>query len=425
MMLQDFVKKKFSDFNKLVVFTGGRADYRSIRESGLPAYILNFVDCTISGTKTSLDKDEFETLLNKAIVFNVNYIIKPKNTILKFLFGDVETRPVEFVSERLRYFQFYGYYVNHITEFINMNSIDVLSVNQIEHIINEINKKLLEEISDPANGDSQRLNLVKLLYYFFVDLTDNNPINIKLPKKILSVFLNDKGFTGIKAKVDDFFSDEIFIQEAMELMNPVAKKRGRPKKTEDGMSANQVKEIVNRAKTNLISNEAANKDVAGILEPSETLPNEEKLPDVKKIRQSETKMPGLEDKTLAIEEEIYSNDLLFASQFSSITPEKPKSETQLKEKLLDDLFCEESYRKKIIKRIFHRNEASFRTSVIEILASSGWSEAIPLIESVFNKNRTDIYSEEAVKFVDILQSHFTKTSEEPSSVYSTRKQQGA
>lgn len=418
-MLQDFVKKKFSDYSRLVEFTGGKTDYRTIKESGLPAFILNFIECSIGTSRTTLEKKDFETLLNKAIVFNVNYIIKPKNTILKFLFGDVETRPVEFITERLAYFQFYGYYVNHILEFINMNSLDVLSVNQIEHIINDINNKLLEEISDVANGESQRLNLVKLLYYFFVDLTDNNPINIKLPKKILSVFLNDKGFTAIKAKVDDFFSDEIFIQEAMELMNPVVKKRGRPKKSDVEMSDSQVKEIINKAKTNLISKEASNKDVESILEPSEKLPDEEKLPDVKKLRQSKTKMPELEDKTLAIEEEIYSNDLLFASQFSSIVPEPAPTQTDVSEKLLDELFCEESYKKKIIKRVFHRNELSFKTSVFKILGAADWNEAIPLIEEVFKNNRTDIYSEEAVKFVDILQNHFTRTT-----IYPIHKQQG-
>ena len=418
-MLQDFVKKKFSDYSRLVEFTGGRTDYRTIKESGLPAFILNFIECSIGASRTTLEKKDFETLLNKAIVFNVNYIIKPKNTILKFLFGDVETRPVEFITERVAYFQFYGYYVNHILEFINMNSLEVLSVNQIEHIINDINNKLLEEISDVANGESQRLNLVKLLYYFFVDLTDNNPINIKLPKKILSVFLNDKGFTAIKAKVDDFFSDEIFIQEAMELMNPIVKKRGRPKKSDVEMSDSQVKEIINKAKTNLISKEASNKDVESILEPSEKLPDEEKLPDVKKLRQSKTKMPELEDKTLAIEEEIYSNDLLFASQFSSIIPEPAPTVTEVNEKLLGELFCEESYKKKIVKRVFHRNEPSFKTSVVKILGAPDWNEAIPLIEEVFKNNRTDIYSEEAVKFVDILQNHFTRTT-----IYPIHKQQG-
>jgi hypothetical protein len=430
-MLPDFVRKKFSDYSKLVEFSGGKTSYRKIRESSLPAFIINFFDCSLTHKEAPISKKEFDALLNKAIVFNVNYIIKPKNTILKFLYGDVETRPVGFIREKLAYFQFYGYYINHINDFINMNSLDVVSVNQVEHIINDINKRLLEEIKDSANGDVQRLNLVKLLYYFFVDLTENNPINIKLPKKILSVFLNDKGFSAIKARVNTFFSDEIFIQETIELMNPVTQKAGKPK-SDDGMSEKQVKEIVSKAKTSLINNESLNKDLASIraleekapdvkiLPVSEAnLPDEEKLAGVKTIRESETKMPEVEPKTLVINEEIYSSELLLESQFSSILPQEAPTDAEVREKLLNDLFCEKSYRKKIIKKIFHKNESRFKEEVNKLLSFSSWSDAIPLIEDIFKVNKVNFYSEEAVKFVDILHSHFTRIT-----VYSSQKQQG-
>src|ERR1700675_4264843 len=100
-MLPDFVKKKFSDYSKLVEFSGGKTSYRKIRESSLPAFIINFFDCSLTHKEAPVSKKEFDALLNKAIVFNVNYIIKPKNTIIKFLYGDVETRPVEFIREKL------------------------------------------------------------------------------------------------------------------------------------------------------------------------------------------------------------------------------------------------------------------------------------------------------------------------------------
>src|SRR5258706_16293726 len=165
-MLQDFVKKKFNDYSKLVEFSGNETSFRKIRLSNLPAFIINFFECSASSKDSPLDKKEFDSLLNKAIIFNVNYIIKPKHTLLKFLFGDVETKPVEYITKRLGYFQFYGYYITHIADFISLNSLEVVSVNQVEHIINEVNKKLFEEINDPANDNSHRLNLVKLLYYF-------------------------------------------------------------------------------------------------------------------------------------------------------------------------------------------------------------------------------------------------------------------
>src|SRR5205085_195995 len=193
-MLQDFTQKKFNDYIAIVKFQEDKVTLRGIKESGLPPFIINFLDCSLSDGQNSLNKKEFNQLLNKAIVFNINYIIKPKNTLLKFLFGEVETRPVDFIRSRLDYFQFYGYYIDHITDFIDLNTPETISLNQVRHLIDEINSKILAEVNDTSNGDSQRLNLVKLLYYFFHDLPGNNPINIKIPKKILSVYLQDKGF---------------------------------------------------------------------------------------------------------------------------------------------------------------------------------------------------------------------------------------
>jgi hypothetical protein len=222
----------------------------------------------------------------------------------------------------------------------------------------------------------------------------------------------------MKSRFDNFFSDEIFIQEAIELMNPGTKKTAKVK-SDVGLSEKDVKELVSKAKTNLINKESANKDIATVLEAKEKIPDVEKLPDVKTLREKETKMPEVAAKTLVIDEEIYSNDLLFATQFSTIVPQAEPTESEIKEKILNELFCEETYKKKIIKKLFHKDEILFKDSVNKLLDINSWNNAIPAIEKLFDQNKVEYYCEEAVKFVDIMQSHFTKTT-----VYSSQKQQG-
>lgn len=407
-MFQDFAKRKFNDYLALLEFPAGRISFGHLRKSPLPPFVINFFEYYISDKNTPLNKNDFEEILHKAIVFNINYIIKPKNTILKFLFGDVETRPVHFIKERLKYFQFYGYYVTQIMDFINVNSLEVVSSSHAEHLINEVNKKIFEEISGKGS-DSHRMNLVKLLYYFFHDLGDNNPINIKLPKKILSVFFQDKGYLEIKKRVDDFFSDEIFIQEAIELMDPETKKSSKAK-PDVGVSDEEIKEIVIKAKTGLIDKESSNKEVEKILQAEEELPGEIGELNIEIIREQESKLPELEKSRLIVDEEIYSDDLMFVSQFNSLSLPVQITEDELKQKKINDLFCEETYKKKIIKNIFNKDENMFKDSVNNVLSKGSWPEASSLIEELFNKRKVDYFSEEAVKFVDILQSHFAKES---------------
>jgi hypothetical protein len=413
-MFQDFAKRKFDEYISLVEFTAGRVSFGRIRTSALPAFILNFFEFYISDKNTPIDKKDFEEILNKAIVFNINYIIKPKNTILKFLFSDLETRPVELVLNRLKYFQFYGYYTEQISGFISINSLEVVSSNQIAQLVDGINQKILEEISY-AQAAPQRMNMVKLLYYFFHDLGENNPINLKLPKKILSAYFHDKGFNDIKNRVDNFFSDEIFIQETVELMNPHTKKHS-SRKTDVGFSEKEVKDIVSRAKTELITKEQSVKEVEKILHQDEALPDELLSLNIKVIRDQEKEIPEANKPDLITGDEIYSDDLIFASQLKDIAPSMQPSAEEKKDSLIKDLFCEQTYRRKIIKRLFGKNETSFRESVGEILSKQEWDEAVPLIENLFSKNRVDYLSEEAVKFVDIMQSHFRRHTPENKAV---------
>lgn len=407
-MFRDFVKKKFDDYLALLEFPAGRVSFSQIRNSSLPPFIISFLEYYIPSHNIPLDKKDFEQVLHKAIVFNINYIIKPKNTILKFLFGDVETRPAHFIRNRLRYFQFYGYYVMQIEDFIDVNSVEVVTYNQIEHLINEVNKKIYEEITVPGNN-SHRMNLVKLLYYFFHDLGDNNPINIKLPKKILSVYFYDKSYPDIKKRIDSFFSDEIFIQEAIELMDPKTRKSAR-ELTDVGVSDAELRDIITKAKTQLINNRAANEEVEKILLPEEVMPEEPLRVNIEVIREQESKLPEIEKNRLIISEDLYSDDLIFAAQFNDITPPVQLTDKEKRDRLLDDLFCESTYKKRIIKYVFNKDESNFMGSVNLILDLDSWDIAAEKIESIFNKNKVDYYSEEAVKFVDIMQSHFAKDS---------------
>jgi hypothetical protein len=294
-------------------------------------------------------------MLRKALIFNINYVIRPKYSILRFLFGEVETRPAELITRRLKYFQFYGYYINQIAEFMNVNSIEVVSNTHIERVIDEVNRKISEEISEHSGNFSHRLNLVKLLYYFFIDLSDNNPINIKLPKKILSLYFADKGFDVIKHRIDNFFSDEVFIQEAVELMTPGTIKRAE-KKIEKDVSEEQVKEIISKAKSRLISRESSKSEIEKILKTHEQLPQVTGKENVSELREKASRLPELENKKLVLDEDIYSDELAYAAQFNETSPAVPLTEDEKRENLINELFCEETFRKNIKKAFFKRKQ---------------------------------------------------------------------
>jgi len=420
-MFEEFKEKKFNEYLSLVHFPDGRINILKLRNYKLPPFIINFFKCSYPKNTTFIAETEFEKTLRKAIIFNINYIIKPKSTLIKFIFGEVETRPSEYIKQKLRLFQFYNYYISQIEDFINMNNPLVISKENVEVLIDEINDRILQEISISGYGDTQRLNLIKLLYYYFLELTENNPINIKLPKKILSVFFSDKGFIDIKNRIDSFFSDEIFIQEAIELMSPVRKdsklKSDIKKPDGDDLDEKTLKELVDKAKTSLLNNDSLIKDVK-IIQPiplgSEIVSSDETknvITDIRDLQSEPIEEVELLDKKVDLDESIFSEDTDFQEQIEKAVEPEALSEGEKKVKVLNEIFCEETYRKKIVRKLFRRNEDKFKEAVIDILNTDVWLDAIPKIEKLFDLNKINYYSPEAVKFVDLLEAHFVKSTE--------------
>lgn len=62
----------------------------------------------------------------------------------------------------------------------------------------------------------------------------------------------------------------------------------------------------------------------------------------------------------------------------------------------------------MVKKIFDKNEQDFNTTVNELLDKKSWDEAVVYIEDLFKNKKVNFYSEAAVKFVDVFQSHFNK-----------------
>ena len=68
----------------------------------------------------------------------------------------------------------------------------------------------------------------------------------------------------------------------------------------------------------------------------------------------------------------------------------------------------EDKKKYYIKRFFKDDQAAFNTVIRDLAEMESWNEAGPYItKNIFKKNNIDPYSDEAVNFIDRLQSYFT------------------
>lgn len=84
-------------------------------------------------------------------------------------------------------------------------------------------------------------------------------------------------------------------------------------------------------------------------------------------------------------------------------PKEDKSEINLEP---IENFIDEEDRKKIIKKIFKKNEQDYLDAISEINKMTSWKDASKYIDEIYILNEVDLYSPEAIIFTDIAYKRF-------------------
>jgi hypothetical protein len=188
-------------------------------------------------------------------------------------------------------------------------------------------------------------------------------------------------------------------------------------KTSEAEIDEKAKEILSKTKTHLIDTESSNKDIEKALTADEEIPASEKMMNTERTtqtrssRKTKTGTDKLSTEKPMLGEEIYSEDLILQSQLGTEEPQKQVTEREEKEKNFNELFCEETFRRRILKKIFRKDENFFKDFVYSLTNEENWEDAAKKIDEMFSNKKINYFSNEAVKFVDVMQSYFIKDPE--------------
>jgi len=81
------------------------------------------------------------------------------------------------------------------------------------------------------------------------------------------------------------------------------------------------------------------------------------------------------------------------------------AETPRRIRDLEGLFSEDD-RKRVVRKVFHKDEGQFRSAVASLNAMQSWKQASVFIDEIFIANGVDPYCAEAVRFSDLAYQHF-------------------
>ncbi len=407
-MIESLAKDKFHQ-EKDKIKNIANLSLQTIRKSTLLPFVKKFI---LVKAKEITNEDTLNTLIAKAIKLDINYTLRPKWTLINYLFVGADSKNIEEILRKIKIFQFYSYYTDLITDFVNDKSISYITIGKVRELIDEVNSVLYEKLTTDVTSIKIRnffLQIFKLKYQQNSDIT----LSSSIPFQYLRLFLEDKSFDDILEKfhIIDRISDGIELELKTIIKVLTDKYSG---SLDEHFPLEEIRET-----------------------------KEEKKKDVIDI-DLETKFPSKEKEIIEVDikdkkaekESVYSKDRRQAKR-ESIKVEKSKEDKpqKIKNKFSDTgkqriplpskshtsekdiLFHKKERIKRLFKKdeLFHIAKRVFRSSKLSMYKSfneleeiDSWEEAAEFLKVLFVKNNVDLYHKDVVLFVDVLNNYFSR-----------------
>lgn len=373
-MFEDFVKKKIdSELN--IVSSLPEFTKENLLKSSLSDFTKNYLLTEAGNRFAEIDYKQF---LEKSNKLYFNYTLRPKWTLLTFLFGNFESRHPEDIVSKLEFFPFYKFYTDSIREFIKQNSQIFFTKNEIRSVIDETNMAIYEKLTSDISNEKIK-NFFMQLFKLKYNGESGYNLESAVPFSFIKIFLADKSYDELKNKFQLIpgISDET---------------------------------------------EISLKDIIKILTDKFTLSEKENIPSIvtdKKLPSAEIKKENdsirdIKKEKLSVKTEagnvkkIYSDELLQADQKISKSDKTEEIKSDSATQVLNGLFNEKKM-DKIIKEVYNSDLISKEKSFKKLAGYKTWNEASVHLIEIFRNNRVDIYNKTVLSFTNELEEYYKRT----------------
>lgn len=378
-MLEQITDKRYKE---AAVIAEDLSDYsaETIITSRLPDFTKSFIinDSSIPKTKNELLK-----IIDKSVKLNLNYCIRPKWTMLSYIYVNQDSKSRQEILTKAEIFTFYSFYTEPVKNLCNDDSYVSIPRAIVEDLIDEINTSIHEKLTTETTGLKIKNFFLQLYKFKYGDNTEIS-LDMSVPFSFIRLFLEDKGFTDIvKMFKDAGITDD---NDELELKTVIKIITGKVKETR--LSAEE-KNSPPKKLHNEIHNEIKIEDTIIYTENSEALTKEKSESNQTK----ENNFEGTATTGVIIEEHGIADEF----------EEKEKdNEDHIKFRFKEDEL------KSIAKKVFKGSRYIMQDALLEIEKLRNWRDATEYLKEIFITNKVNIGDKTVILFVDILNDYFEK-----------------
>ena len=167
------------------------------------AYYFSLINDEIKKTKR-LSFEYISKLILHASSFTINYLVRPKWTLKKFIYDEGEHRTSGEIKQILNYVYYYNYLKKILISYINSKKILSLNLQEFEELLDKIDKIGVE--TNLSNILSTALN--SMADFFNIGELQKN----KIPLQAIELFLEEKNLEQHLRRIRIAFGDDLTIK---------------------------------------------------------------------------------------------------------------------------------------------------------------------------------------------------------------------
>lgn len=413
-MFENLVREKINSEKKKVIglFPVSRDN---VRKSELSPFVKNFI---FNETQEITENDFLDELIEKGVKLMFNYTIRPKWTMLNYVYGSMESKSDNELRHKLKVFTFYKFYPDTILNYLDEETHLYVSKGKVELLINDTNEVLYNKLTTDISGVKIKnflLNVFKLKYENEADIN----LESAIPFSFIKIFLEDKDYNDLLEKFGIIpslkentlvsYKDIIKVLTDKYTAHETKHEEKTEEKTEEKIEPKE------EVKTDAQSDDEVFEPIIIPEQPQEKIEKEKIEVELPKKEIKEEKTPKKEINYTKYD--IYSDDLV--KERDAKEKEEKEKESEEETEIFTESDENEIGDQYQIKRLFNEKElntlrdkvyggskTAMRNSFRELAKSDSWKEASSHLKNLFNEQKVNIYNKQVVKFIDALQEHF-------------------
>lgn len=145
--------------------------------------------------------DDSKKLIFQAVSFNINYLVRPRWSLMKLIFNDQPVIPVEEMRMLLNYLYYYEYFKKVLNGYILKRNLVQISSTEFDILLNKIDNELLNSDQHQVMSNS----FTSMGDFFNIGGVDKN----RIPISAVEIFCKEKNLADLLLKLKKAIPNEV------------------------------------------------------------------------------------------------------------------------------------------------------------------------------------------------------------------------